>query len=33
MHLLDAELAAEYPEFRKNNASRLASYLETILMP
>src|SRR5262249_745609 len=32
IHLLDAELAVEYPEFRKKNGPRLASYLETLLM-
>lgn len=32
IHLLDAELAVEYPEFRRTNGTRLASYLETMLM-
>jgi tetratricopeptide (TPR) repeat protein len=33
MHMLDAELAAEYPAFREANAERLASYLETVILP
>lgn len=33
IHLLDAELAAEYPAFRAENAERLASYLETVILP
>jgi tetratricopeptide (TPR) repeat protein len=32
IHMLDAELAPEYPSFREANAERLASYLETVVL-
>jgi tetratricopeptide (TPR) repeat protein len=32
MHMLDAQLAAQYPEFRETNAEKLASYLETVIL-
>ena len=32
IHLLNAELAAEYPAFREENAERLASYLKTVIL-
>jgi tetratricopeptide (TPR) repeat protein len=32
IHMLDAELAAEYPAFREKHAERLASYLETVVL-
>lgn len=32
MHMLDAELAAEYPAFREKNADKLSSYLETVVL-
>ncbi len=32
IHMLDSDLAAEYPQFREKNAQRLASYLETVIM-
>ncbi len=32
IHMLDSELAAEYPMFRENHAPRLAAYLETVIM-
>jgi len=32
-HLLDANLAAEYPAFREKNAGRLTAYLETAILP
>jgi tetratricopeptide (TPR) repeat protein len=31
MHMLDAELAAEYPVFREQNAERLVSYLQKVI--
>jgi tetratricopeptide (TPR) repeat protein len=33
LHLLDAELAAEYPAFREKNAERLVTYLDTMIVP
>jgi tetratricopeptide (TPR) repeat protein len=33
LHLLDAPLAKEYPEFREDNAARLTTYLETLIVP
>jgi len=32
IHMLDAELAGEYPAFREQNAESLASYLETVIL-
>jgi tetratricopeptide (TPR) repeat protein len=32
IHMLNAELAAEYPAFREENAERLASYLKTVIL-
>ena len=32
IHMLGAELAAEYPAFREENAERLTSYLETVIL-
>ena len=32
LHLLDADLAAEYPAYRETNATRLASYLATMIL-
>jgi hypothetical protein len=32
IHMLDAELAREYPAFREKNAESLASYVETVIL-
>jgi tetratricopeptide (TPR) repeat protein len=32
MHMLNAELAAEYPAFREGNVERLASYLKIVIL-
>jgi len=32
IHMLNAELATEYPAFREANAERLASYLKTVIL-
>ena len=32
IHMLNAELAAEYPAFREEHAERLASYLKTVIL-